>query len=245
MENFRIMNKSSKLKSELYEPPECETPSKTEQENKANADWIHKEVYEKLECGAFLLLLYDSTQHKPKLELEIRCGLDDREVAYLQKIAKNIFFHARPVIIMKSLIEVNLDMPWNDTYTLLDARWLDKNIALCTFLCKSRLPAYSLIEYDLTPILRSLCKVIQIEVKETTRASTKAIPQNIIPVSIKNYNLTPREIEVLQWVWEGKSNSVIAIILQCSQHTIKTHLQRTYEKTGENSRLRAAKKVFG
>jgi len=149
------MNKSSKLQSDLYLSQECETPSRTEEENKANAEWIHREVYEKLECGAFLLLLYNNTN----IELEIRCGLNDLEVSNLQKIAKNMFFDTYQAIIMKSLIEIKEDRSWNDTYTLLDARWLDKKIALCTFLCKSRLSAYSLIEHDLTPILIALCKV--------------------------------------------------------------------------------------
>ncbi|MCU7799204.1 MAG: helix-turn-helix transcriptional regulator [gamma proteobacterium symbiont of Lucinoma myriamae] len=238
------MNDKINLKSHFPDTEECETTEEIKEKNITNAEWIHEEVYDKLCCNAFLLLLYDTSDNKPKLEFEIRCGLESFEVNYLQTIAQDTFLNNSSIIVLRSLIDIKKVVSWDDTSTLLDARWLDKDIALCTFLCKSSLSYDILLIQEMMPLLKALCKAIQIENIYPSVASSKAIPENIISVLVNNYNLTPREMEVLKWVWEGKSNPVIAQILQCSAHTIKTHLQRIFEKTGEYSRLRAAKKVL-
>lgn len=51
---------------------------------------------------------------------------------------------------------------------------------------------------------------------------------------------TKREIEILDWVLEGKTNWEIAQILECSHRTIKTHVERIFLKAGVNSRTRLA-----
>jgi len=56
--------------------------------------------------------------------------------------------------------------------------------------------------------------------------------------------LTVREAEVLSWVAQGKSNTVIAEIMQVSPHTIDNYLRRTYAKIGVNSRTSAAIKAL-
>lgn len=48
--------------------------------------------------------------------------------------------------------------------------------------------------------------------------------------------LTPREAEVLLWVAQGKSNADIATILEMTVHTVKKHLQNTFEKLGVETR---------
>ena len=52
--------------------------------------------------------------------------------------------------------------------------------------------------------------------------------------------LSPREIEILRWVSQGKSNAVIAEILSISAHTVDTHLRRTFEKLSVKDRTTAA-----
>jgi len=52
--------------------------------------------------------------------------------------------------------------------------------------------------------------------------------------------LSPRELEILQWVARGKSNSVIAEIVAISTHTVDTYLRRIYEKLGVTDRVSAA-----
>ncbi|MEM6851108.1 MAG: LuxR family transcriptional regulator [Pseudomonadota bacterium] len=52
--------------------------------------------------------------------------------------------------------------------------------------------------------------------------------------------LSARESEILEWVARGKSNSVIAEILQLSRNTIDTYLRRIFEKLGVGDRVTAA-----
>lgn len=52
--------------------------------------------------------------------------------------------------------------------------------------------------------------------------------------------LTPREIEVLRWLAEGKSNPEIATILGVSAGTVKLHVQSILAKLGVENRTAAA-----
>ena len=51
--------------------------------------------------------------------------------------------------------------------------------------------------------------------------------------------LTPREAEVLFWLAQGKANADIAIILEMSMPTVKTHLGHIFEKLGVENRTSA------
>jgi DNA-binding CsgD family transcriptional regulator len=51
--------------------------------------------------------------------------------------------------------------------------------------------------------------------------------------------LTKREAEVLFWVAKDKSNKEIAVILNCSDRTVKKHLEHIYEKLGVQTRAGA------
>lgn len=51
--------------------------------------------------------------------------------------------------------------------------------------------------------------------------------------------LSPREVEVLELLLEGKSNQEIATTLFVSVNTIKTHLSKLYSKLGVDSRAQA------
>ena len=53
------------------------------------------------------------------------------------------------------------------------------------------------------------------------------------------YGLTPREIELLSWIAQGKSNKDIGIILSISLHTVTKHLENIYTKLGVHSRTAA------
>lgn len=58
-------------------------------------------------------------------------------------------------------------------------------------------------------------------------------------------SMTRREREVLEWIAQGKSNSVIADILGISIHTVDTHVRRIFDKLGVNDRTTAAIKGLG
>lgn len=53
-------------------------------------------------------------------------------------------------------------------------------------------------------------------------------------------DFTSREIDVLNLVFEGMKNKDIALNLNISVHTVKSHLEAIYLKLGVNNRLRAA-----
>jgi DNA-binding NarL/FixJ family response regulator len=52
-------------------------------------------------------------------------------------------------------------------------------------------------------------------------------------------NLTLREVQILEFLAEGKSNKEIAGFLSISDETVKTHLKRLYEKLGAADRAQA------
>jgi DNA-binding response OmpR family regulator len=63
--------------------------------------------------------------------------------------------------------------------------------------------------------------------------------------SLAQYQLTPREIEVLAWVAKGKTNRDIAEILGMSPRTVNKHLEHIYVKLGVETRSAAAAMAVG
>jgi DNA-binding CsgD family transcriptional regulator len=57
---------------------------------------------------------------------------------------------------------------------------------------------------------------------------------------LAKFRLTPRELEALRWIAEGKSNAEIAIILGISVSTAKQHVERILAKLGVENRTAAA-----
>lgn len=57
--------------------------------------------------------------------------------------------------------------------------------------------------------------------------------------------LSARELEILDWVARGKSNSVIADILELSGATVDTYLRRIYDKLDVSDRTSAAVRGVG
>jgi len=51
--------------------------------------------------------------------------------------------------------------------------------------------------------------------------------------------LTPREVQVLELVADGRTNAAIALRLHISEATVKTHLLRMYNKLGVDNRTEA------
>ncbi len=57
-------------------------------------------------------------------------------------------------------------------------------------------------------------------------------------------DFTQREVEVLNLLFEGLNNREIALKLNISIHTVKSHLESIYPKLGVNNRLRAVIKAI-
>ena len=51
--------------------------------------------------------------------------------------------------------------------------------------------------------------------------------------------LSPREIEILRWVKEGKNNQEIGELLNISESTVKAHLKHSYKKLNVSNRAQA------
>ena len=51
--------------------------------------------------------------------------------------------------------------------------------------------------------------------------------------------LSPREVQILQHIASGSSTKEVARDLGISSHTVKTHLERIFDKLGANDRAQA------
>ena len=56
--------------------------------------------------------------------------------------------------------------------------------------------------------------------------------------------LTPREVEILEWVFLGKTNNEIGLILGISHRTVAKHLEHIYCKFGVKSRTDVVVHLF-
>lgn len=61
----------------------------------------------------------------------------------------------------------------------------------------------------------------------------------IVPDLPEHPALSPREVEVLKWMAQGKSNSVIADIVGVRANTVDTHIRRIFTKLGVTDRISA------
>jgi DNA-binding CsgD family transcriptional regulator len=60
----------------------------------------------------------------------------------------------------------------------------------------------------------------------------------------KKIELNDREKEILQWASEGKSDDVIADILNISQNTVRFHWKNIFAKLNANGRVFAVTKAL-
>ena len=58
------------------------------------------------------------------------------------------------------------------------------------------------------------------------------------------FGLSEREIQILDWVGMGKTNSEIGMILTISAFTVKNHMQRIFQKLNVFNRAQAVSKVI-
>lgn len=68
--------------------------------------------------------------------------------------------------------------------------------------------------------------------------------RNIIPASNNNYQLTPKEKEILQQLVKGKSFKMIADVIGSTYETVRTHMKNIYTKLHVNSNTEAVSKAL-
>lgn len=68
--------------------------------------------------------------------------------------------------------------------------------------------------------------------------------KNIIPAGANDYQLTPKEKEILQHLVKGKSFKMIADVSGVSYETVRTHMKNIYSKLHVNSNTEAVSKAL-
>jgi DNA-binding CsgD family transcriptional regulator len=77
------------------------------------------------------------------------------------------------------------------------------------------------------------------------RALTGDRPPNpIVDAAPFEAMITDREVEILRWVREGKSNQEIGLILSISPLTVKNHVQKILRKLRASNRTQAVSKAI-
>ena len=71
------------------------------------------------------------------------------------------------------------------------------------------------------------------QVEKLRRMARQVIPQ---PTDLERVGLTPREAEVLHWVMQGKSDHLIASILEISVRTVNQHIGTILKKLQSGTR---------
>jgi DNA-binding CsgD family transcriptional regulator len=61
---------------------------------------------------------------------------------------------------------------------------------------------------------------------------------------LKNYNISPREEEIIHLILQGKSNKEIQATLFISHHTVKNHVYNIYQKMNVKSRIQLMSAVL-
>jgi DNA-binding NarL/FixJ family response regulator len=91
-------------------------------------------------------------------------------------------------------------------------------------------------------LLKDMLRTELIEVIRKVHQGYRGIPQAIaakLAIHTPRIGLTPREIEVLRLMAEGKSNPEIAIALGRAEGTMKIHVQNILQKLGAADRTQA------
>jgi DNA-binding NarL/FixJ family response regulator len=85
-----------------------------------------------------------------------------------------------------------------------------------------------------SPLSPSIARKVVAKFSGSTRGSTQDAPPQEM--------LTPREVEILQFLAQGKSNRDIAEELFISERTVQAHLTNIFAKMQVSSRLEAVLK---
>ena len=89
------------------------------------------------------------------------------------------------------------------------------------------------------PIENSLCSRVPVPLTTHLLSADDAIA-----LLASRLNLTPRQAEVVHWIAEGKSNSEVGIILDCSFNTVKFHLKEIFQRLNVHSRTAVASYAY-
>jgi DNA-binding NarL/FixJ family response regulator len=110
-------------------------------------------------------------------------------------------------------------------------------IAVLTMMRDSSLSKFS--EYEIQKLI-SIQKFLEYSLNLTYLPARVSQRKSIS----KHYELTDRELDVLEWIIAGAENKIVAKELSISLATVKTHLVHIYTKLNVNSRAKILVKIF-
>ncbi len=145
------------------------------------------------------------------------------------------------------LVLCDITMPEIDGYTVLATLRTDPALTNVPFIFLTAKTARADVrlgmnlgadDYLTKPFLApELLSAIEARLK---RATSQVKPTPVFTAQrLEVLGLTPREAEVLFWLAQGKANADIAIILEMSMPTVKTHLGHIFTKLGVENRTSA------
>jgi transcriptional regulator EpsA len=117
-----------------------------------------------------------------------------------------------------------------------------QNECLYVMLSPHELPAEaagSAIRVLLPSIDAALRKLPLLPQQQQQKPSLKLLPQT----SEEALGLSNREVQIMDWVAMGKTNSEIGSILNISGFTVKNHMQRIFQKLNVLNRAQAVSKI--
>jgi len=106
---------------------------------------------------------------------------------------------------------------------------------------------FAFVSLHTPPGAREAC-IASLVVPYVFSAYCRALTRDRTPVSVSSEPadgaLSEREVEILHWVREGKSNHEIGMVLSISPLTVKNHIQRILRKLQASNRTQAVTKAI-
>ena len=95
--------------------------------------------------------------------------------------------------------------------------------------------------------IKVLMPVIDSALRQVTQLpqQQKPFPKSLRVGQDEAFGLSDREIQIMDWVAMGKTNSEIGSILNISGFTVKNHMQRIFQKLNVFNRAQAVSKING
>jgi transcriptional regulator EpsA len=80
------------------------------------------------------------------------------------------------------------------------------------------------------------------QIEHTPHPNTSLQAEPVAAQLLEQHDLSEREVQVLHWVAQGKTNVEIGAILNISGFTVKNHMQRMFKKLSVSNRAQAVAK---
>lgn len=105
----------------------------------------------------------------------------------------------------------------------------------------------SLPRRRMTPHARNVPKNLQTMIRSSDNGSrgSSVFSGTQWAAIARSLSLSPRELEIVKFIFDDKSEEGIAFGLDISRHTVHSYLSRLYRKIGVNSRPQLLVHVFG